>query len=246
METLRIDRRDDGAALITLDRPEKLNAMNHAFFRELPALMAELDADPDVSVAVITGAGKAFSAGGDIADFDRITDVHGARRQVRMALEAFLAVERADTVVIAAVNGIAYGGGTELTLACDLAFASTRARFAFKEVTLGLTPGFGIIRAPEVIGRAWTHRLALSGDVLDAEAAWRIGLVQELAEPDALLGDALALAARIAAHPALALRVAKRIINRTASSGIAEAVEATSLLMASAEREARARAFVTP
>jgi enoyl-CoA hydratase/carnithine racemase len=244
METLRIDRRGDGTALVTIDRPEKLNAMDHAFFRELPALLAECDGDPDVAVVVLTGAGhRAFSAGGDIADFNRIEDLAGARAQVKLALEAFSAVERAETVVIAAVDGIAYGGGTELTLACDVALASTAARFAFKEVTWGLMPGYGLVRAPELVGRGWTHRLALSGDVIDAATALRIGVVTELCEPDALVPTALALAARMAAHPPLALKVAKRFVNRHAPAGLHEAIEATALLMATPDRAERTRVF---
>jgi enoyl-CoA hydratase/carnithine racemase len=245
MQTLRVDRRADGTALITIDRADKLNAMNHAFFRELPALMEELDDDPAVRVAVITGAGRAFSAGGDIEDFDRITDADGARRQVRMALEAFLAVERSETVLIAAVNEIAYGGGTELTLASDMALAADDARFAFREITLGLTPGYGLVRGPDVIGRAWTHRMALTGDILPADRALAIGLVQEVRPATTVVDDALALAARIAAHPALALRATKRFLNRAAASGIAESVETTALLMASPERAERVRAFVS-
>jgi enoyl-CoA hydratase/carnithine racemase len=245
METLRVDQRGDGTALVTIDRPDKLNAMNHAFFRELSALIHELDDDPDVAVIVLTGEGRAFSAGGDIADFELVTDTRGARRQVRLALEAFLAVERAETVVIGAVNGIAYGGGTELTLACDMALASTAARFAFREVTLGLTPGYGLVRGPEIIGRSWTHRMALTGDILDAGQAQRIGLVQEVHAPEALVTEALALAARMAVHPHGALRVTKRFVNRHAPSGIAESVEATALLMAGPERAKRTRAFVS-
>jgi enoyl-CoA hydratase/carnithine racemase len=244
-ETLLIERRGDGTALVTIDRADKLNAMNHAFFRELPALMDELDDDPDVAVIVLTGAGRAFSAGGDIADFERVTDTLKARRQVRLALECFLAVERAETVVIGAVNGIAYGGGTELTLACDLAFAAADARFAFREVTLGLMPGYGLVRGPEIIGRPWTHRMALSGDILDAAQAQAIGLVQEVHPPDGLVPAALALAARMAEHPQIALRATKRFVNRHAPSGIAESIEATALLMAGPERAARTRAFVS-
>jgi enoyl-CoA hydratase len=243
-ETLAVERRGDGTALVTINRPEKLNAMNAAFFRELPALMRTVDDDTEVRACVLTGSARAFSAGGDIADFDAIADVEGCRRQVTMALEAFLAVERAQTPVIAAVDGIAYGGGTELTLACDVAFASERARFSFREITLGLMPGFGLVRAPEVIGRAWTHRLVLSGETIDAEQALAIGLVQELSAHHRLVDDALALAARMAANPALALRAAKRFVNRHAPAAIAEAIEATALLQASPEARALARAFV--
>jgi enoyl-CoA hydratase/carnithine racemase len=244
VETLCIERRGDGTALVMIRRPEKLNAMNRAFFRELPLAMAALDEDPDVAVCVITGEGRAFSAGGDIADFDALASIRDCRVQVRSALDAFLAVERAETVAIAAVNGIAYGGGTELTLCCDIAFASETARFAFKEITLGLMPGYGLVRAPDVIGRAWTHWLTLTGDVIDAERALAIGLVQQLSAPETVVDDALALAARIAAHPPDALRTAKRFINRHAPAGLMESVEATALLMSSPEQQQRSREFV--
>ena len=244
METLEIARRGDGTALVTINRPDKLNAMNHAFFDELPELMRSLDQDDDVRAMVLTGAGKAFSAGGDIADFHALEGMLDYRRQVKLALEGFLAIERAETVAIAAVNGLAFGGGTEITLACDIAFASESARFAFKEITLGLMPGYGLVRGPEVMGRAWTHWLALSGDEVDAAKALEIGLVQHVSPADTLVEDALALAARIAAHPPLGLRVAKRFINRAAPSSIAESIEATAFLQADPDTRERVRAFV--
>jgi enoyl-CoA hydratase/carnithine racemase len=244
METLKIDRRGDGTALVTVNRPEKYNAMNHAFFRELPQVMTALDEDPEVKVAVLTGAGKAFSAGGDIEDFHGLQGMADYRRQVKMALEGFLAIERAETVVIAAVNGLAFGGGTEMTLACDVAFASERARFAFKEITLGLMPGYGLVRGPEVMGRAWTHWMTLSGDVIEAEQALRIGLVQHVSPHEQLVDDALALAARMAAHPPMALRMAKRFINRNAPAALTESIEATAFLQADPDTRARVKAFV--
>jgi enoyl-CoA hydratase len=243
VETLGVERHGDGTALVTIQRPEKLNAMNRAFFRELPLVVAELDDDPAVRAFVITGEGRAFSAGGDIADFDALDSLEACRRQVRSALDAFLAVERAETVAIAAVNGMAYGGGTELTLCCDMALAAHEAKFAFKEITLGLMPGYGLVRGPEVIGRAWTHRLALTGDTIDAQQAFDIGLVQQLSA--AVVEDALALAARIAQHPPDALRTAKRFINRHAADGLTESIEATAMLMASPEQQRRSRAFVS-
>jgi enoyl-CoA hydratase len=244
METLRLDHRGDGTALLTIDRAGKLNAMNHAFFEELSEAVRTLDEDPDVRVCVLTGAGSAFSAGGDIADFHALEGMGDCRRQVKMALEAFLSIERAETVMIAAVNGIAFGGGTELTLACDVAFASESARFSFKEITLGLMPGYGLVRGPEVMGRAWTHWMVLSGDVLKAQDALRIGLVQHVSPPDTLLDDALALASRMAAHPPLALAMAKRFINRHAPDGLSESIEATAFLMSSPDTRERVDAFI--
>src|SRR3954466_14002330 len=122
METLRIDRRGDGTAVLTIDRPDKLNAMSQTFFAELPQAMRALDEDPDVRVCVLTGAGRAFSAGGDIADFSRLGGIDDYRHQVKLALEGFLAIERAETLLIAAVNGLALGGVPETTLAWYAAF----------------------------------------------------------------------------------------------------------------------------
>jgi enoyl-CoA hydratase len=235
-DTLIIDRPADGVALVTINRPDKLNAMNHAFFRDLSETLAMLDSDPDVRVCVITGAGKAFSAGGDIADFKRLTDTAAYRRQVSMALTAFQAVERATTVVIAAVNGLAYGGGTELTLACDLALAADGARFSFREVTVGLMPGYGLVRGPQVIGTAWTRWLALTGEDLAAADALRIGLVQRVTAAEDLVGEAVNVAARIAAHPPIAVQVGKQFLNRNAD-GITEAIEATALLFTTDEHK---------
>jgi enoyl-CoA hydratase len=235
-DTLIIDRPADGVALLTINRPDKLNAMNHAFFRDLTEALATLDAEPDVRACVITGAGKAFSAGGDIADFGRLTDTAAYRRQVSMALTSFEAVQRCSTVVIAAVNGLAYGGGTELTLACDLALAAFEARFSFREVTVGLMPGYGLVRGPQVIGAAWTRWLALTGDDLTAEEALRIGLVQRVTAAADLVNEAVSVAARIAAHPPIAVQVGKQFLNRDAN-GVTEAIEATALLFTTAEHK---------
>lgn len=245
METLRVEQVGEGVALVTIVREAKLNAMNHAFFRELPETLAALDAEPEVSVCILTGAGKAFSAGGDIADFDRVADLDGARAQVRLALEAFRSVERATTVVIAAVNGLAFGGGTELTLACDLAVASDRARFAFLEATLGLAPGYGLHRGPATIGDGWTRWLALTSDVLDAERARAIGLVQQVVPHERLLEESLALATRVASSPAATLQAIKRYLNgRHDDARFEEALETTAQVFATDDVRARVRAFL--
>lgn len=244
-EVFRIEACGDGTALVTMDRAEKLNAMGPTFFRELPRVLEALDDDPKVTACVLTGAGEAFSAGGDIASFDELQDIAAYRRHLRLVFAGFHAVERCETVVIAAVNGIAYGGGTELTMACDLALASERARFAFREPTVGLMPGFGVVRGPQAIGPAWTRWLALTGDPVDAEQAERIGLVQRVVPAERLLDEALAVAARIAAHPPLAVRAAKQFVNRgTQAPGLAESVEATALLFATEEHKQRIGAFL--
>jgi len=245
IEGFDIDRRGDGTAVVTLDRAEKLNAMGPAFFRDLPRVLEALDEAPEVVACVLTGAGEAFSAGGDIDSFHELRDIPAYRRHLRLVFAGFHAVERCETVVIAAVNGIAYGGGTELTLACDVAIASERARFAFREPSMGLMPGFGVVRGPEAIGRHWTRWLALTGDVIDARKALQIGLVQQVTGHDELLDEALALAARVAANPPLAVRAAKQFVNRDAQApGLAESVEATALLFATDDHKERVEAFL--
>lgn len=242
--TFRIDKRDDGTAIATIDRPDKMNAMDSAFFRDLLALMDTCDADVAIDTCVITGAGPAFSAGGDFRTFQQLQTIRDIRRHLRLVYDAFHSVERAEVTVIAAVNGVAFGGGCELTIASDFAIASTRARFAFKEATVGLMPGYGVIRGPEIIGKRWTRRLAMTGEEIDAATALRIDLVQEVTEPDDLIDAAIALAARIRQNAPWGVRLAKQFINRDQGApGVAESIEATALLMMTDEHKTRIEAF---
>jgi enoyl-CoA hydratase/carnithine racemase len=242
-ELFRIDRRER-VAVVTIDRPEKRNAMSPAFFRELPQVLDRLDGDPAVRAVVLTGAGEAFSAGGDIASFAELHGTTAVRRHLRLVFDAFHSVERAELPVIAAVNGIAFGGGTELTLACDLVVASERATFSFKEATVGLIPGYGVVRGPAVIGRHWTRWLALTADVIDATQALEIGLVQKVVPHGDLLEEALAVAERIAQHPPLAVRLGKQFVNRDTAEGLAESIEMTALLFTTDDHAEGVAAFV--
>lgn len=245
-ESFRVDRRDDGLAVVTMDRPEKHNAMTVTFFRELPRLMEDLSFDPNVGVAIITGAGqKAFSAGGDIAGFQDLQDPTAYRRQLRLVYDAFHSVERAEVPVIAAVNGIAYGGGTELTLACDLAVASERARFSFREPSVGLMPGYGVVRGASVIGHAWTRYLTLTADIIDAAEAERIGLVLRSVPHGELTAEAERIAGMILAQAPLSVRVAKQFVNRDLQApGVPESIEATALLYTTDDHREGVAAFL--
>lgn len=227
-----VERDGDGTATVTMNRPDKLNVMHRPFFEQLRAIMTELDADADVRAVVVTGAGRAFSAGGDLESFELLTDVRAARNHLRLVFDAFDSVARCSATVIAAVNGLAFGGGTELTLACDLAVASTAATFGFKESSHNLMPGFGMVRGPEVIGRAWTQRLAVTAETIDASTALRIGLIQEVAAPDALLPRARQLAVLIAANGPIAVEEINAFMHRRHADGLAEVTEATALLFA--------------
>lgn len=235
----------DGVATITMNRPEKLNAMNRTFFRELPLVMEELTAAPDVSVAVLTGAGRAFSAGGDIEMFPALMDdVEAVRPHLRLVFDAFHSIERAGVVVIAAVNGIAHGGGTEITLACDFAFASTEASFALREASLGLIPGFGLTRGPDVIGLPWITRLATTAEVIDAATAKEIGLVMGVVEPADLLDQAHEVARSVAANSTTAVDTAKRFLRRNTDEGLAMAVESTAMGYFTDDAERAVREFL--
>ncbi|WP_328854407.1 enoyl-CoA hydratase/isomerase family protein [Microbispora hainanensis] len=239
-----VTRPKDGVALITMARPEKLNAMDQTWFRELRELMDGLGHGDGVRAAVLTGSGRAFSTGGDIDMFhDLAGDVAKVRPHLRLVYDAFHAVERCAVPVVAAVGGLAFGGGTELALACDIVLAGASARFAFKEPTVGLTPGYGVVRGPDVMGRHWTRYLALTGRVVDAERAERAGLVQEVHPDESLLDAALDLAAEIAANPPLAVRVGKAFVNRDTGGGFNESVEAVALLFGTAEHREAVRAF---
>lgn len=236
-ETIDIERQDR-VAILRINRPDKLNAMSPAFFRELPQALQELERSAAVGAVVLTGAGEAFSAGGDIGSFDELTELEHYRAQLQLVENAFHALERVELPVIAAVNGIAYGGGTEIILFCDFVLASSEARFAFREVRLGLQPAYGLVRGPAIIGPQWTKYLALTGNVIDAQRALAIGLVQELTSPAELLPAALAIAARIAANPATAVRVGKRFVNRhQGAGGLREAMEPTALLFATRDHK---------
>ena len=233
-----------GVAVLTMSRPEKLNAMDRTWFHELRDLMSSLGVDDGVRAVVLTGSGRAFSAGGDIDMFAGLDgDVARVCPHLRLVYDAFCSVERCAVPVVAAVNGLAYGGGTELALACDVVLAAESARFAFKEPTVGLTPGYGVVRGPEVMGRHWTRYLALTGREIDAVRAERAGLVQEVHPDGELLLGALQLATEMAAHPPLAVQVGKAFVNRDAVGGFSESVEAVALLFGTPEHRAAVAAF---
>lgn len=246
LEPFTVEVRDDGVAILTIDRPDKKNAMSIAFFENLGPQLDRFDLDDRVRAVVITGAGdEAFSAGGDVESFVIMDDVASYRRRLKLVFDAFHAVERAEVPVIAAVNGIAYGGGTELCLAADLVIASDRAKFAFREPVMGLMPGYGVIRGPAAIGPQWTRYLALSADPIDGATAERIGLALRCVPHEDLMTEAIAVASGIARRAPLSVRMGKAFINRSQwAPGLAESIEATSLLFTTRDHKHAAQAFL--
>lgn len=244
-ERFRLESLDSGVLVVTMARPDKLNAMDQQWFAELTGLMRSLGKDADDHRAVVlTGEGRAFSAGGDIDMFhDLDGDVERVRPHLLRVYEAFHAVEKCAVPVVAAVNGIAFGGGTELTLACDVALAGESARFSFKEASVGLMPGYGIVRGPDVIGRPWSRYLALTGRTIDSRVASRIGLVQEVHPDESLLAEAIAIAEDIAGNSPLAVQVGKAFLNRGTELGYPESVEAVALLFGTQQHRDAVAAF---
>ncbi len=207
--------RDGGIVTLTLHRPEKLNALNAALVGELLARLHELEKDPDVRVAILTGSGdKAFAAGADILAMSEMT-VAIAKTFSNLGHRVGALMEGAHFPVIAAVNGFALGGGCELALACDFIYASDRAKFGQPEVNLGVIPGFGgTQRLARRVGIARARELVMTGDIVGAEEALKIGLVNAVVPHDGLMAKVREVAAKIASKGPLAIAQSKRVLER--------------------------------
>jgi enoyl-CoA hydratase len=210
-DTLLLDVADQ-VATITINRPDKRNALNAAVRREIVDALDQLRADDSARVVIITGAGdKAFVAGADIGEFAERTALQ--QRDVMQGRRVFDEVAAYPKPTIAMINGFALGGGCELALACDIRVAARSARFGQPEVRLGLIPGGGgTQRLPRLIGAGRALRLILTGDLVDAEEAYRIGLVDVLVDDAELHTRTLELARSMAAHSPVALRLAKNAV----------------------------------
>jgi enoyl-CoA hydratase len=205
---LRIERQDEITTLI-IQRPEKLNALNGELIDELDRAFRELAEDASVRGIILTGAGeRAFVAGADIAELAEMDPLSGVRTS-RQGQDAFRFLERMPKPVIAAVNGFALGGGLELALACDLRVASENARFGLPEVKLGIIPGYGgTIRLPRLVGRGRALEMMLTGEMIDAAEAFRIGLVNRVVPQAELLADTMTLIRQITANGPVAVALA--------------------------------------
>jgi enoyl-CoA hydratase len=207
---VHLERRSDDVAVITLDNP-KVNALSMEVLRQLESAAVALTDDPAGAV-VITGGDRLFAAGADISEFGGPDE---AERIGDLFLRALGAVADIPRATVAAVNGVALGGGCELALACDFRIASTRAKFGQPEILLGIIPGGGgTQRLPRLIGPARAKEMIFSGRTVDADEALRIGLVDEVVEPDALFDRAVERAAALATGAVAAQGLAKRAIDR--------------------------------
>jgi len=216
----------DGITTITVNRPQAMNAMTQATLQELAVAVRELTASSEVRVVIITGAGtKAFVAGGDIAML-RELDPCGARDLALLAQGIYTAIEQSPKPFIAAINGYALGGGCELAMSCDIRIASDSARFGQPEINIGTLPGFGgSQRLPRLIGKGRALEMILTGDMIDAQEAWRIGLVNKVVPAEELLSAAQAMAHTFAAKSMVALKFCKEVVHNGMELDLAHACQ---------------------
>ena len=201
-------------AIITIDRPEALNALNSDVLSELEKVVEQAEKDQDVYVLIITGAGRAFVAGADIAQMKDLTAADG-KAFSEHGNNVFSKIEMLSKPVIAAVNGFALGGGCELSLACDIRIASEKAKFGQPETGLGITPGFGgTQRLPRIVGLSKAKELIFTGEIIGAQEALRIGLVDHVVPGEELMKTTLEMAEKIAGRAQIAVRLSKDAINR--------------------------------
>jgi enoyl-CoA hydratase/carnithine racemase len=217
-ETLYVERFPERYAVVTLHRPDKLNAGSPTLFNELGNVMRSFDGDDGVQAVVLTGGdSKAFSAGADLGGmtFDNARDCYWF---IRRCHEAFEAIETLPKVVIAAVNGYAFGFGLEILLSCDLVIASDKARFGLREMNHGLLPAVTVTRGIDVIGRRRVAWMAFTSDDLSPEEAREYGFVNKVLPHDDLQAAAHELAERMAKRAPIAVAVTKRILNEGAGA----------------------------
>jgi len=212
-QTLKTELRD-GIYILTINRPEALNALNLLVYKEINQVLDEIENNPEVKVLIVTGEGKAFVAGADIAEMSGMNSEEALPFSIT-GQETFDRFEQIYIPVIAAVNGFALGGGCEFAMACDFRIASSKAKFGQPELNLGLIPGYaGTQRLSRLCGLGNALWLILTADMINAEEALRIGLVQKVVEPEQLMETVIAMATKIAANGSTAANRAKQVIRQ--------------------------------
>ena len=250
MELIKLER-EEGIACLTLNRPDTLNSWNQKMRDELRAAVRSLVEDDALRVLVITGEGRAFSAGEDVRGMKSLAEIgtRGFRRVARDIHNVFDEIEAIEVPVIAAINGVAAGGGLELALSCDFRFAAESAQLGFPENNVGLIPGSGgCSRLVKLIGIAEAKKLVMSGEMIPAQRALDIGLVEEVYPAAELMPKAIEFARKLAAKAPLALGLAKLVLNASANvdpdTGRHLERLGQSILKKSEDHEEGARAFL--
>ena len=233
---------------LTINRPKALNALNTEVLSELADALKEIEADDAVKAVIVTGEGKAFVAGADIAQMSKLNAVEG-RAMMQAGHKVMNTIDQMPKPFIAAVNGFALGGGCELAMACDIRIASSKAKFGQPEVGLGIIPGFcGTQRLSRLVGKGMAKYLIYSAEMINAEEAFRIGLVEKVVEPDALMEAAEKLANTIASKAPIAVAQAKIAINNGFDMDLKSAsqleIEATTVCFGSEDQKEGMAAFL--
>lgn len=238
--------KDGSVAVVTLNRPQALNALSYALVKDLSLAMQELDGDAETRVIIVTGGPKVFAAGADIKE---MADRGPFDERLQERLRYRDQINRISKPVIAAVSGFALGGGCELAMSCDIIVASETARFGQPEVNLGIIPGSGgTQRLTHLVGKHRAMELVLTGDIIGAADAARLGLVNRVVPVELFLEEAKNIARKIAAKPPLAIKAAKEAVLKAASTPLDEGLEferkSFYLLFASEDRTEGMRAFL--
>jgi enoyl-CoA hydratase len=235
-------------AVLTLNRPGRLNAIGREVLGQLAGAVARAAADDRVRALVIAGAGRAFSAGADLGEIEALPDARAFRGFVARMTEVYQMITDCPKPSVAALHGVAFGGGLELALACDLRVAEAGARLGVPEMKLGMLPGAGgTQRLPRLVPAGVARQMILTGEPVTAERAHALGLINELAGPGEALAAALALAGQLASGAPLALAAGKRLVDRGLGMDLAAAIgyegESVAMLFGTADRAAGLAAF---
>ena len=224
-DILKVDK-DNGVWIVTLNRPDVMNAVNKDLLFKCNQLAKEAFYAEDLRVVIITGAGdKAFCAGADLRERNNYS-MGEVRQFIQVIRDTFSLIETLPRPVIAAINGIALGGGTEMALACDIRLADPEATMGLTEVKWGIIPGGGgTQRLPRVVGKGIAKELIFTGNIIDAQEAYRIGLINRISEPGKVLDEALEMARSICENAPIAVAQAKSVINRGMEMDINNALQ---------------------
>ncbi|MCP4003682.1 MAG: hypothetical protein GY725_05755 [bacterium] len=248
MAGVELDIAGNGIATLLINRPESLNALSSSLLKDIDGAVERIEKEPKIRAAIVTGAGRAFVAGADIEEISGLNRESGLDF-TRRGQGVFSHIERLEKPVVAAVNGFALGGGCELAMACHMRLASTKAKFGQPEVKLGILPGFGgTQRLPRLVSRGTATQMILSGAIIDAAEALRIGLVSELLEPDDLLGRCSALLEQILGNGPAALAASLAAIRDGLDESLETSMEVEAKLFSAAcgteEMKEGTRAFL--
>lgn len=241
--------KENGIGIITLNRPKSLNALNSQLIRELNEVLDEIEKDDSVSVVIVTGHEKFFAAGADITEISTLASPVDAYDFVAGAQAVFNRFEDLPKPVVAAVSGLALGGGCELALACDVRLAADNARFGQPEIKIGVIPGGGgTQRLPRIVGLGRAKDMLFHGDPIDAQEAFRIGLVNKVVETPMLLDEAKKTAEKYMKQPPFVLKITKMVVNEGVNmdlkSALAHEARCFALLFGTEDQQEGMKAFL--